>query len=121
MERRIESIAWKRSDSDQFTELSDAVERAVLSATPHPDDSIDEPKGYAVKLVLSTGSDALASELQEALMDLEPATVRLQLADTSAAISEVAVGVSKVPHLPDQNEAELSVKPEAHATLHEYF
>ena len=121
MERAIDSIAWKRAGSEQFTDVTDAVDRAVLSATPHPDDEIDNPKGYSVELILSPDSTTFASELQEALMDLDPAIVRLRLADAGESTSDVPVGVSKVPHLPDQKQAELSVKPEAHATFHDYF
>jgi len=121
MERPIDTIAWKRPDDTAFTDITDAIDEGVISATPHPDDDIDRPKGYSLKLVLKPESTGLASDLQAALMDMEPATVRLRMADVSEPIKALPVSVSKVPYPGEQNVAELGVKPDGHERLHPYF
>ena len=54
-------------------------------------------------------------------MSLDPPTVTIQLEGVDEPIADVPVGVSKVPHLGEQNEAELSVKPEGHDHVHPHF
>jgi len=90
MDRPLRAIEWKAPDADHYTDVTDAVESAVVSATPHPDDAVD------------------------------PATVFLHLDDADPPV-EVPIGVPRVPHLGDQNEAELSVKPAGHDALHLHF
>jgi hypothetical protein len=121
MERAIRSIRWKRPEAESATDVTDAVEEAVLSATPHPDDDVDEPKGYSVKLRLKPGSSAFAEDIQEALMNFETAEVTIRLDGVDEPIANVPVGVSKMPHLGEQNAAEFGVKPEGHERLHPYF
>jgi hypothetical protein len=121
MERRIERIAWRRPDANAFTDITDALSDAAVSATPHPDDEIDRPKGYSLKLTLRDDSTDLAEDLQAALMDLDPALVTLTLEDADAPIETVPVSVSKVPYPGEQNVAELGVTPEGHAAFHPYF
>ncbi|PSQ97788.1 MAG: hypothetical protein BRD55_01230 [Bacteroidetes bacterium SW_9_63_38] len=121
MDRPIRTLHWTAPDADQPTDVMEAVTEAVLSATPHPDENIDRPKGYSVILTLAPDRTAFAEELQQALMALDPATVTLELDDADARISDLPVGVSKVPYPGEQNEAELSVKPEGHEKLHPYF
>lgn len=121
MEKAIRSIRWTSPDADTATDVTDAVENGVVSATPHPDDAIDRPKGYTVQLTLKPDSDPFAEELQEALLSLDPPEVTLHLEGVDEPISDVPVGVTKVPHLGEQNEAELSVKPEGHDQLHSHF
>ncbi|PQJ34505.1 hypothetical protein BSZ35_07760 [Salinibacter sp. 10B] len=121
MDHSIRALEWKRADDDAPTDVTDAIAAGVVSATPHPDDNIDHPKGYSVKLTLRPDGAAFADALQEAMLDLDPPTVTIRLDDVDEVISDVPVGVSKVPHLGEQNEAELSVKPEGHDQLHGYF
>jgi hypothetical protein len=121
MEKAIRSIAWTNPDADAATDVTDAIEDGVVSATPHPDDAIDRPKGYTVRLTLTPDSEAFADELQEALLSLDPPTVTVRLEGVDAPIENVPVGVSKVPHLGEQNEAELSVKPDGHDQFHPHF
>jgi hypothetical protein len=121
MDRPIRTLHWTGPDADQPTDVTGAVDTAVLSATPHPDASIDQPKGYSVVLTLKPDSTAFAETLQEALVAFDPMSVSLQLEGTDAVIEDLPVGVTRVPHLGEQNEAELSVKPDGHATLHPYF
>jgi hypothetical protein len=121
METTIRSIEWKRLGSEGTIDVTDAIEKGVVSATPHPDDDIDRPKGYTVKLVLKPESTEWAEDLQAALMDVEPAELTLWLEDAETPVSEVPVRVSKVPYPGEQNVAELSVKPEGHDKLHEHF
>jgi hypothetical protein len=120
MDRPLRAIAWKAPDADHYTDVTDAVESAVVSATPHPDDAVDRPKGYSVKLTLRPDSTAFADALQETLLAVDPAAVSLEFEDGDA-VSDVPVGVTRVPHLGEQNEAELSVKPEGHDALHPHF
>ncbi|MFP4229015.1 MAG: hypothetical protein ACLFTE_09330, partial [Salinivenus sp.] len=94
MERRIERIKWRRPEADVFTDITDALSDAVVSATPHPDDDIDHPKGYSLKLTLRDDSTDLADDLQAALMDMEPARVTLTLAGVDTPIRDVPVNVS---------------------------
>jgi hypothetical protein len=114
MDRPLRTIKWKAPDADRYTDVT-------VSATPHPDDTVDRPKGYAVKMILKPDSTAFADELQETLMALDPAAVTLQFEDGDAEVADVPVGVTRVPHLGEQNEAELSVKPEGHDALHPHF
>ena len=121
MEKAIRSIAWTHPDADAATDVTEAIEDGVVSATPHPDDAIDRAKGYTVKLTLKPDSDAFADNLQDALISLDPPTVTVHLEGVDEPIENVPVGVSKVPHLGEQNEAELSVKPDGHDQFHPYF
>lgn len=121
MDRPIRSITWMPPDADTARDVTDAIEAGVVSSTPHPDDAIDRPKGYSVELTLTPDSAAFASELRDALLSVDPAEVTLRLEGVDEAISGVPVGVSKVPHLGEQNEAELSVKPEGHDRFHPHF
>jgi len=121
MKRPIHSIEWTGPDDDAPTDVTDAVTEAYVSATPHPSDDIDEPKGYSIVLTLKPDSTAFAEALQGALVAFDPMTVSLQLEGADDAIPDLPVGVTRVPHLGDQNEAELSVKPEGHDQLHPYF
>lgn len=120
-ERTIHNIKWKRSDDSTYTDVTDAIENGLVSATPHPDDSVDRPKGYSVRLTLKPDSTDLAEELQEALLDVEPATVTLHLEGGEAPIENLPVSVSKVPYPGEQNVAEMGVPPEGHDRLHEHF
>ncbi|MFB6249653.1 MAG: hypothetical protein ABEL97_13895 [Salinibacter sp.] len=121
MDRSIRALKWKRPADDQFTNVTDALVEGIVSATPHPDPEIDRPKGYSLELTLRPDSTAFADELQAALLDVDPSLVTLQLDGVEAPISAVPVGVSKVPHLGERNDAELSVKPEGHEQFHEHF
>jgi len=121
MQKTIQAIEWKRSDDETPTDVTDAIEEGVVSATPHPDDEIDRPKGYSLKLILKPDSNAFAAELQEALLDVEPAIVRLRLDGVDESISNVPVNVSKVPYPGDQNVAEMGVPPDGHDRLHPHF
>lgn len=121
MNRSIRSIQWKQPGEESATDVTDAIEEGVVSSTPHPDPEVDDPKGYSVQLTLKPDSSAFADVLQDAMMTLDPPRVSLQIDGVEDAISNVPVGVTKVPHLGVQNEAELSVKPEAHDQFHEYF
>jgi len=121
MERAIHSIEWTGPDDDAATDVTNVVEDGVVATTPHPDEAIDQPKGYTVELTLSPDGTAFANELQEALLSLDPPTVTIQLEGVDEPIADVPVGVSKVPHLGEQNEAELSVKPEGHDHVHPHF
>ena len=121
MEKRIRRIEWKRPTDDAFTDITDRLSGAVVSATPHPDDEIDRPKGYSLKLTLRDDSTDLADALQAALMDLEPARATLTLEGVDDPITDVPVSVSRVPYPGEQNVAELGVKPEGHDAFHPYF
>jgi len=121
MDRPIRELQWKAPDADTYTDVTDAVESAVVSATPHPDDAINRPKGYSVKMTLTPDSATFADELQETLLAVDPAAVTLQFEDGDAEVADVPVGVTRVPHLGEQNEAELSVKPDGHDRLHPHF
>ena len=121
MRRHIQSIEWARPGAGADADLTDAIEEGNVTATPHPNDAVDESKGYTVHLTLKSDQTALAEEFQEALLDVEPSTVTLQLEGVDEPIREVPVGVTKVPYPGDQNDAELSVKPEGHGALHEHF
>jgi hypothetical protein len=121
MERPLDAIRWRRSADDAFADVTDAIESGVLSATPHPDADVDRPKGYAVELTLTPDGTAFATALQEALLDLDPPEVVLRLDGADEPLPSLPVGVSKVPHLGEQNEAELSVKPDGHDVLHPHF
>ena len=121
MDRPIRALAWKRPSDDQFTDVTDALEKGVVSATPHPDEAIEHPKGYSVELTLRPDSTAFADALQAALLDVEPARVTLRLDGVEAPIAEVPVGVTKVPDLGRRNDAEFSVKPEGHDQFHPHF
>jgi hypothetical protein len=121
MQRRIQSIEWRRAGAEAPTNLTDAIEEGVVTATPHPHDAVDQPKGYTVKLTLKPDQSALAEQFQEALMDIDSPTVTLQLDGVEEPIRDVPVGVSKVPYPGEQNIAELSVKPDGHDAFHEHF
>jgi hypothetical protein len=121
MSRSIQQIKWKRASDDSYTDITDAVDEGVLAATPHPDDAIDRPKGYSVRLTLAPDSTALANALQDALLDVDPARVTLHLEGVDEPISSLPVSVSKVPHLGTQNTAELGVPSEGHDALHAHF
>lgn len=119
-DRPIRSIKWKRPGADSFSDITDAIEEGVVSATLHPDESIDRPKGYSVRLVLKDESTELAEELQQALLDMEPSTLVVRLEGEETPV-DIPVSVSKVPYPGEQNIAEMGVPPEGHDTLHEYF
>lgn len=51
MQKRIQSIQWKRAHDEAPTDVTDAVQEGTISATRHPDDHV-EPKGYTVTLTL---------------------------------------------------------------------
>ena len=121
MDRPIRILSWTAPDADQPTDVTEAVTEAVLSATPHPDETVDRPKGYSIVLTLKPDSTAFAEALQEALVAFDPMSVSLQLEGTDAVIEDLPVGVTRVPHLGEQNEAEFSVKPEGHDKLHPHF
>jgi len=121
MPRSIRQIEWKRASDDAYTDITEAVEEGTLSATAHPDDTVDRPKGYSVRLTLRPGSTALAEALQEALLDMNPARVRVRLDGVDEPIRDLPVSVSKVPHLGTQHTAELGVPPEGHDQLHDHF
>lgn len=120
-EQSIRSIKWKRASNDSYADVTDAIEDGVVSATPHPDDSVEQPKGYSVTLTLKPDSTVLADELQEALLDVDPARLTVQLEGSEESIEDLPVSVSKVPYPGDQNVAELGVPPAGHDRLHEYF
>ncbi|HKL88340.1 MAG TPA: hypothetical protein VJ884_04985, partial [Salinibacter sp.] len=71
--------------------------------------------------ILSSDAETFAAELQDVLLSIDPASVTVHLEGVDAPITDVPVGVTKVPHLGEQNAAELSVKPEGHAQFHPYF
>jgi hypothetical protein len=121
MPRPIQQIAWKRAEDSSYTDVTDAIEEGVVSATPHPDEEVDRPKGYSIVLTLKSDSTAFADDLQAALMDMEPATVTLHVEEVGAPIKDLPVSVSKVPYPGDQNTAELGVPPEGHDQLHEHL
>lgn len=121
MRRSIQSIEWKRAGAETATDVTDAIEEGVVAATPHPDETIDRPKGYSVRLRLKPDRAAFAEDLQEALMDVAPSFVTLRLEGVDDPIRDVPVSVSKVPYPGEQNVAELGVKPEGHDAFHEYF
>jgi hypothetical protein len=121
MDRPIRSIEWRPPGAEAGRDVTDAVEEGVVSATPHPDDAIDRPKGYSVTLTLTPDAEAFAEELREALLSVDPGAVTLRLDGADEPISDVPVGVSRVPHLGEQNEAELSVKPAGHDLLRPHF
>jgi len=121
MNRPIRSLEWKPPADDQYTDVTDALVEGVVSATPHPDEDVDDPKGYSIKLTLQPDSTAFAEALQDGLMALDPVRVSVRLRGVDATIAGVPVGVTKVPHLGEQNEAELSVKPEGHDQFRPYF
>jgi hypothetical protein len=120
MSMRIQSITWQRPDDDAPTDVTDAIAEGVVSPTPHPDDDIDHPKGYSLKLTLKSEEADFAEDIQQALMDVEPAIVTVRL-DGADGILKLPVSVSKVPYPGEQNMAEMGVKPEAHDQLHPYF
>jgi hypothetical protein len=120
MSMRIQSITWQRPDDDAPTDVTDAIAEGVVSPTPHPDDDIDHPKGYALKLTLKPDETDFAEDIQQALMDVEPSIVTVRL-DGADGILKLPVSVSKVPYPGEQNTAEMGVKPEAHEELHPYF
>lgn len=121
MSRSIQQIEWKRSSATAYTDITGAIEEGLVSATPHPDPEIEQPKGYSVPLTLKPESTNLAHELQEALLDVDPIRLNLRLQKIDEPITELPVSVSKVPHPGDQNTAELGVPPRGHDKLHEYF
>jgi len=121
MDRSIRSIEWQPPGSDTPRDVTDAIETGVVSATPHPDDAVDDPKGYSVKLTLTAGAHTFADELQDALLSVDPATVTVHLDGVDTPLEDVPVGVTKVPYPGEQNDAELSVKPEGHGQFHPYF
>jgi hypothetical protein len=121
MPQSIQQIEWKRASDDAYTDITGAVEAGTVSATPHPDDSVDRPKGYSVRLTLKPDSTALAEALQDALLDMDPARLNVQLDGAESPIRALPVSVSKVPHLGTQNTAELGVPPEGHEQLHNHF
>ncbi|WP_103029428.1 hypothetical protein [Salinibacter altiplanensis] len=121
MSRPIQQVKWKRASDDSYTDITDAIDEGVLSATPHPEEAIDRPKGYSVQLTLAPDSTDLAGALQEALLDLDPARMVLHLEGVEEPISSLPVSVSKVPHLGTQNTAELGVPSEGHDKLHGYI
>lgn len=121
MNRPIQSLTWSPPNADTAIDVTDAIDHGIVSSTPHPDEGIDRPKGYSIQLTLKPDGAAFAKELQDALMSLDPPRVSLRLEGVDAPLSDVPVGVSKVPHLGEQNEAELSVKPDGHDQFHEHF
>jgi hypothetical protein len=121
MDRSIRSIEWRPPGTDTARDVTGAIETGVVSATPHPDEAVDEPKGYSVKLTLSPDAETFAGELQDALLSVDPAAVTVYLDGTDEPVSDVPVGITKVPHLGEQNEAELSVKPDGHDLFHPHF
>ncbi len=121
MSRSIQQAKWKRASDDSYTDITDAVDEGVLAATPHPDDAINHPKGYSVRLTLAPDSTALVDALQDALLDTDPARMTLYLEGIDKPISSLPVSVSKVPHLGTQNAAELGVPSEGHDKLHPHF
>lgn len=121
MDIPLRSLAWNGPNVDQPIDVTDALEDGRVSSTPHPDDEIEQPKGYSIKCTLKADRTEFAETLQNALMAVDPITVTLQLDGVDAPITGLPVGVTKVPYPGDQNEAELSVKPEGHDKLHPYF
>jgi hypothetical protein len=121
MERAIRSLTWKRPTADVPTDITNAIQKGAITATPHPDDAVDRPKGYTVKLVLKPDRTDLAEEFQQALMDVEPSKLTVQLEGVTEPLAELPVSVSKVPYPGEQNVAELGVKPEGHDQLHPHF
>ena len=121
MPRSIQHIEWKRSGATTYTDVTGAIEKGSVSATPHPDPDVDRPKGYSVTLILRPDSTEFADELQTALLDVDPAEVNVLLDGLDDPIHELPVSVSKVPYPGDQNTAELSAPPEGHEALHKYF
>ena len=128
MERPIHSIQWQRAGAESPIDITDQLDEAVVSATPHPDENVNRPKGYTVKLTLKPESASLAQELQEALMDVENGRLTVRLADTDEPAT-VPARISKVPYLDDdaadipreQRVAELPIPSEGHDQLHDHF
>ena len=126
--RSIQSIQWQRAGADAAVDITDQLDEAVISATPHPDESMPHPKGYTIKLILHPESMNLAQMLQEALMDTEYGQLTVRLAGTDEPAT-VPVRVSKVPYLGGANDdppreqrtAELPVPYEGHDQLHAHF
>jgi hypothetical protein len=118
MSRSIQQITWKRSSETDYTDVTGAVEAGTVSATPHPNPDVDRPKGYTVTLTLAPDSTAFANDLQEALLDVDPARLTVHLDGMDEPIEGLPVSVSKVPHLGTQNTAELGVPPDGHDLLH---
>lgn len=121
MEYTIETVTWRRSQDAAPTDVTDALDRAVLSPTPHPDPDVDRPKGYTIKLTLKPDSTAFASELEAAMLDLDPPTVSLTLDGRDEPLESLEVNVSKVPYPGDQNVAELGVTPDHHDRVHAHL
>jgi len=121
MPRSIQRIEWKRSSETNYTDVTDAIQDGTVSAMPHPNPEIDQPKGYSVTLTLKPESTDFADELRSALLDVDPAAVTLRPDDLDASVQDLPVSVSKVPHPGDQNGTELGVPPEGHDRLHEHF
>lgn len=120
MERALRRVQWKRPDWDAYADVTDAVENAVVSATPYPDEGIDRPKGYSVLLRLRPDSTELAAEIRRALMSFETVQLTLEF-EAGEEVAGIPAGVSKMPHLGEQNTAEFSVKPDGHDLLREHF
>lgn len=120
MQKPIRSLKWKRPNDESATDVTDAIQEGIVSATPHPDDDIDRPKGYSLRLTLKPDRTDFAESLRNALMDVEPATVTIRLDGVDEPIADVPVNVSKVPYPGDQNVAEMGVPPEGHDKLHSY-
>jgi len=118
MELSITRVAWRRPGDDTATDITDALQDAILSVTPHPDPEVERPKGYKVVLTLKDDSTDLAENLQAALMDMDPARMTIHLEGADAPVEDLPVSVSKVPYPGEQNRAELGVKPEGHDTLY---
>lgn len=121
MEYTIRTVEWKRAQDDEAVDVTDALDAAVLSPTPHPDPDVNRPKGYTIKLTLKPDRTSLASEFQEAMLDLDPPTVSLTLQGHDDTLRALSVNVSKVPYPGDQNVAELGIKPEDHDRVHDYL
>lgn len=119
--KEIQSIQWKRTHDESRTDVTNAVREATISATPHPDESIAEPKGYTVTLTLDPDNTAFAQALEEALLDVQAPEVTVEFAGVDAPVNDIPVSVTKVPYLPDQCVAELSVTPEGQERLHSHF
>ena len=113
MPHSIQRIKGKRSSETDHTDVTDAVEADTVSATPHPDPEIDRPRSYSVTLTLTPQATALADELREALLDMDPARMVVDLEGADVPIEDLPVSVSKAPHLGTQNTAELGAPPRA--------
>ncbi|MFB6273645.1 MAG: hypothetical protein ABEL51_12195 [Salinibacter sp.] len=117
----IQHLEWKRSDETEYTDVTGAIEKGSVSATPHPDPDVDRPKGYSLTLKLTPDSTDFADALQDALLDIDPAYVTVHLEGLDVPIESLPVSVSKVPYPGDQNTAELGIPPDGHDLLHEHF